>query len=253
MTIAAHPDSKRGRASRGLPGASLTSREEQLLAATLQVLSETGYDKLTVDQVVARAHASKTTVYRRWPSKADLVGAAFAHRTRGEFGAPPDTGTLRGDLLALAEMIARAAGEYGRVIAGILAAGERSPRLRELLAKDLYHERRGQVLGVLRRAATRGEIAQEAISDDLWDVLPAYILFRTLLDERPIPPTALRALIDDVLLPSLTRIPPAVARSGDQHVSVPVQVYQRLGVEVGPIFAVSDIVPVLPAGSAENG
>jgi len=208
MTIAAHPDSKRGRASRGLPGASLTSREEQLLAATLQVLSETGYDKLTVDQVVARAHASKTTVYRRWPSKADLVGAAFAHRTRGEFGAPPDTGTLRGDLLALAEMIARAAGEYGRVIAGILAAGERSPRLRELLAKDLYHERRGQVLGVLRRAATRGEIAQEAISDDLWDVLPAYILFRTLLDERPIPPTALRALIDDVLLPSLTRIPP---------------------------------------------
>ena len=109
MTIAAHPDSKRGRASRGLPGASLTSREEQLLAATLQVLSETGYDKLTVDQVVARAHASKTTVYRRWPSKADLVGAAFAHRTRGEFGAPPDTGTLRGDLLALADMIAAGA------------------------------------------------------------------------------------------------------------------------------------------------
>ena len=208
MTIAAHPDSKRGRASRGLPGASLTSRETELLAVTLQVLSETGYDKLTVDQVVARAHASKTTVYRRWPSKADLVGAAFAHRTRGEFGAPPDTGTLRGDLLALAEMIARAAGEYGRVIAGILAAGERSPRLRELLAKDLYYERRDQVQGVLRRAATRGEIAHEAISDDLWDVLPAYILFRTLLDERHVPPATLRALIDDVLLPSLTRLPP---------------------------------------------
>src|SRR6516164_9749444 len=116
MTIAAHPDSKRGRAGRGLPGASLTSREQELLAVTLQVLSETGYDKLTVDQVVARAHASKTTVYRRWPSKAELVRAALAHRTRDEFGIPPDTGTLRGDLLALAEMIARAAGEYGRVI-----------------------------------------------------------------------------------------------------------------------------------------
>jgi AcrR family transcriptional regulator len=208
MTIAAQADSKRGGAARDLPGASLTPREKQLLAVTLQVLSETGYDKLTVDQVVARAHASKTTVYRRWPSKADLVVAAFAHRTRGEFGTPPDTGTLRGDLLALAEMIARAADEYGRVIAGILAAGERSPQLRELLAKDLYYERRGQVLGVLHRAATRGEIAQEAISDDLWDVLPAYILFRTLLDERPVPPTTLRALIDDVLLPSLTRLPP---------------------------------------------
>jgi AcrR family transcriptional regulator len=208
MTVSARADGRRGEAGRGLPGASLTSRERELLAVTLQVLSETGYDKLTVDQVVARAHASKTTVYRRWPSKADLVCAAFAHRTRGEFSLPPDTGTLRGDLLALAEMIARVAGEYGRVIAGVLAAGERGPRLRALLAQDLYYERRDQVQGVLRRAAARQEIAQQAISDDLWDVLPAYILFRTLLDERPVPPTTLRALIDDVLLPSLTRLPP---------------------------------------------
>ena len=208
MTVSAHADGRRGAAGRGLLGASLTSREKELLAVTLQVLSETGYDKLTVDQVVARAHASKITVYRRWPTKADLVRAAFAHRTHGEFAIPLDTGTLRGDLLALAEMIARVAGEYGRVIAGILAAGERGPRLRELLAKDLYDQRRGQVQGVLRRAAARGEIAHEAISDDLWDVLPAYILFRTLLDERPVPPATLRALIDDVLLPSLTRLRP---------------------------------------------
>ena len=207
MTIAAHPDSKRGRASRGLPGASLTSREEQLLAATLQVLSETGYDKLTVDQVVARAHASKTTVYRRWPSKADLVGAAFAHRTRGEFGIPPDTGTLRGDLLALAETIATVADEYGRIIAGILAAGERSPQLRELLAKDLYDQRRGQVLGVLHRAVARGEINPEVISDDIWDVLPAYIMFRVLQHNRPVPAGTLRALVEEVLIPSLTRLP----------------------------------------------
>jgi AcrR family transcriptional regulator len=207
MTVPVHADGRRGGAGRGLLGASLTSREKELLAVTLQVLSETGYDKLTVDQVVARAHASKTTVYRRWPSKAELVCAAFVHRTCGEFAMLPDTGTLRGDLLALAEMIATVADEYGRVIAGILAAGERSPRLRELLAKDLYYERRDQVQGVLRRAATRGEIAQEAIGDDLWDVLPAYILFRTLLGERPVPPTTLRALIDDVLLPSLTRLP----------------------------------------------
>jgi AcrR family transcriptional regulator len=208
MAVNSHADGRRGGAGRGLPGASLTSREKELLTVTLQVLSETGYDKLTVDQVVARAHASKTTVYRRWPSKAELVRAAFAHRTRGEFAIPPDTGTLRGDLLALAEMIARVAGEYGRVIAGILAAGERSPRLRDLLAKDMYDERRDQVQGVLRRAATRGEIAQEAITDHLWDVLPAYILFRALLDERPVPPATLRALIDGVLLPSLTRLPP---------------------------------------------
>ena len=54
MTVAVRADGSRGGAGRGLLGASLTSREKELLAVTLQVLSETGYDKLTVDQVVAR-------------------------------------------------------------------------------------------------------------------------------------------------------------------------------------------------------
>ena len=94
-----------------LLGPTLTRREAELLEVTLEVLRETGYDKLTVDQVVARAHASKTTVYRRWPSKAELVCAAFAHRIRGQHGLPPDSGTLRGDLLALAGIIARDAEE----------------------------------------------------------------------------------------------------------------------------------------------
>jgi AcrR family transcriptional regulator len=200
--------SRRRGGGRGQPGAPVTAREAELLAATLEVLRETGYDKLTVDQVVERAHASKTTVYRRWPSKAELVGAALSHGVRGEYDLPPDTGTLRDDLLQLARMIAAAAEEFGRASAGILAAGERCPQLRELLTENLYRERRAQVLSVLHRAVTRGEIADEAIREDLWDVLPAYILFRVLVDQRPVPAPTLRALVDDVLLPSLTRHPP---------------------------------------------
>jgi AcrR family transcriptional regulator len=108
-----------------------------LLVATLEVLRETGYDKLTIDQVVARVHASKATVYRRWSNKAELVCAAFAYSIRAE--APmPDTGTLRGDLLAMAEIIAGDAYQYGRIVAGILGAGERNPQLRELLVEDLH-------------------------------------------------------------------------------------------------------------------
>ena len=208
MTTSAHADGERPSAGRGLLGPSLTPREAELLTVTLEVLRETGYDKLTVDQVVARAHASKTTVYRRWPSKAELVCAAFAHRVRGEYGLPSDSGTLRGDLLALAGMIARDAEEYGRTVAGILAAGERSPRLREVLVDDLHHDRKEQVHGVLRRAVARGEIVEEVISEDLWDVLPAYIMFRALQHKRPVPAETLRALVDEVLLPSLTRQPP---------------------------------------------
>lgn len=208
MTTSAHADREHPSTRRGLLGPSLTPREAELLTVTLQVLRETGYDKLTVDQVVAQAHASKTTVYRRWPSKAELVCAAFAHRIGGEHGLPHDTGTLRGDLLALAEMITRDAEDYGRTVAGILAAGERSPRLREVLVNDLHRDRKEQVHGVLRRAVTRGEIVEEVISDDIWDVLPAYIMFRALQHKRPVPAETLRALIDEVLLPSLTRQPP---------------------------------------------
>ena len=207
MTASAHRDD-RGPGKPGLLGASVTPREAELLTVTLEVLKETGYDKFTVDAVVARAHASKTTVYRRWPSKAELVCAAFAHQVR-DSGMPPDTGSLRGDLLQLAEMIARASRLYARTIAGILAASSRTPRLRELLVDDLYRDRRDQVYCVLRRAVGRGEIAQEAISEDIWDVLPGYISFRMLQHGRPVTAETLRALVDEVMMPSLTRHAPS--------------------------------------------
>jgi AcrR family transcriptional regulator len=201
------PPANGQRRGQGLLGSSLTPREEELLAATLEVLRETGYDNLTVDKVVARAHASKTTVYRRWPSKAELVCAAFAHQVRGT-ATLPDTGSLRGDLLQLAEIIARDAGLYASTMAGILAASSRTPQLRKLLADDLYRDRRDQVHGVLRRAVDRGEIVPEVISEDIWDVLPGYISFRMLQHGRPVTAGTLRALVDELLLPSLTRHPP---------------------------------------------
>ena len=89
MTISADAEGGRRSAGRGLLGPSLTPREAELLTVTLQVLDETGYDKLTVDQVVARAHASKTTVYRRWPSKAELVSRRSHTASRGSSACLP--------------------------------------------------------------------------------------------------------------------------------------------------------------------
>jgi AcrR family transcriptional regulator len=192
---------------RDLAGPLLTRQEAQLLETTLEVLRETGYDKLTVEEVAARAHASKTTVYRRWRTKAELICAAFAYRLRDGFDLPPDFGSLRGDLFALAAIITSAAQGHAQVVVRILGAGERNSQLRELLMDELYQHRRNQVRGVLYRAVARGEIVPEAITEAVVDVLPAYVLFCTLQYERHVPPEALRALVDDVLLPSLTRLP----------------------------------------------
>ncbi|MGH3553294.1 MAG: helix-turn-helix domain-containing protein, partial [Mycobacterium sp.] len=78
-----------GRAAESPPW---SPREAELLAVTLRLLQEHGYDRLTVDAVATTARASKATVYRRWPSKAELVLAAFIEGIR-QVAVPPNTGT----------------------------------------------------------------------------------------------------------------------------------------------------------------
>jgi hypothetical protein len=77
-----------------------TAREAELLAVTLRLLQQHGYDRLTLETVATAAKASKATIYRRWPSKAELVLAAFTEGMHLEAVAP-DSGSLREDLLAM--------------------------------------------------------------------------------------------------------------------------------------------------------
>ncbi len=65
-------------------------RERELLAVTLELLQQHGYERLTVDAVATCGHASKATIYRRWPSKAELVSAAFIEGSR-QVAVVPDT------------------------------------------------------------------------------------------------------------------------------------------------------------------
>ena len=81
------------------------TRDPEILDAALDVLAETGYDGMTIDMVAARAKAGKATLYRRWASKSELVLDAVACMKSSDvdLASPPDTGTLRGDLVALVE------------------------------------------------------------------------------------------------------------------------------------------------------
>ena len=77
-------------------------REQELLAAAIDVLREVGYDRLTFDAVAAAARASKATLYRKWPHKQELVIDALALFMGCPAEEDPDTGSLRGDLIAQA-------------------------------------------------------------------------------------------------------------------------------------------------------
>ncbi|WP_211667533.1 TetR/AcrR family transcriptional regulator, partial [Mycobacterium tuberculosis] len=107
-------------------------RETELLAVTLRLLQEHGYDRLTVDAVAASARASKATVYRRWPSKAELVLAAFIEGIR-QVAVPPNTGNLRDDLLRLGELICREVGQHASTIRAVLVEVSRNPALNDVL------------------------------------------------------------------------------------------------------------------------
>jgi AcrR family transcriptional regulator len=179
-------------------------RETELLAVTLQLLQEHGYDRLTVDAVVAAAHASKATVYRRWPSKAELVLAAFIEGCR-QIAVHPNTGTLRGDLLQLGHVISRQTSEQAGTIRAVLVEISRHPALRDAMQHEFLDQRKALMQDVLGDAVLRGEIDAAAISDELWDLLPGYLIFRSIMPNRPLTEHTVEALVDEVVIPSLTR------------------------------------------------
>src|SRR6266487_2194893 len=79
------------------PGGRSRRVVDEILRATAEELSTSGYAGLRIEDVAARSGVNKTTIYRRWPRKSDLVSAALLHLWADE--APPDTGSLREDLL----------------------------------------------------------------------------------------------------------------------------------------------------------
>ena len=184
------------------PGSRWTAREAELLAATLELLQEHGYDRLTVEAVAAKAKASKATMYRRWPSKADLVLAAFIEGACGSAVAPR-TGTLRGDLMAIGASVCEQGLEHASTMRAVLNEMSHSPALSAAMQEEFIHQRRLVMEEVLADAVKRGEIDAAAISDELFDLLPGYLVFRSLVSERPPTQKTVRMLVDDVLLPVL--------------------------------------------------
>jgi AcrR family transcriptional regulator len=179
-------------------------REIELLEVTLQLLQQHGYVGLTVDAVAAAARASKATVYRRWPSKAELVVAAFIESMR-QVGTPPDTGTLRGDLLALGEVICGQARQHASTIRAVLFELWQNPALQEVLQQQFLDQRKAGIEHLQLKAMSRGEMQANAMSDELWDLLPGYLIFRSIIPGRPATKRTVQALVDDVIIPALTR------------------------------------------------
>ncbi|MEV8632134.1 TetR/AcrR family transcriptional regulator [Streptosporangium sp. NPDC051023] len=180
-------------------------REEAILLAAMSLLSEVGYDQLTIEAIAERAHASKATIYRRWPGKADLVGTAIRRYAGTPVAAPPDTTNLRDDLVAvLLALRASLTGQDSALILGLLAAMRRDSDLAQTVRRHVLDHKRDVFAAVMARAAARGEVPQTIDHALLAEISSAALLSRLLVTGEPLDDPFLHTLVDAVLLPMLS-------------------------------------------------
>lgn len=193
------------------PLAARPPREGAILDAAIEVVSEVGYERTTMDAVAARAHASKATIYRHWPGKAELVTEALS-RCLITDETLPDTGSLRGDLCELARRTRDfLAGPLGDLLFGVAYAARSDETLRTVLNERLL--RKPSTIDVLlAQAESRGEAVRQRpagraaageTSRRVGDIAPAMVMLRMLAGDD-VDDAWLEGLVDDVLLPLLT-------------------------------------------------
>jgi len=180
--------------------------DQHILEAAIEVLARDGYEHMTMDAVASAARAGKGAIYRRWPSKAQLVVDAVAHTSAaGGPVPPPDTGSLRGDLHALVEgRPKKADARMLRVMAGLVAALPLHPDLAAIAREQLAEPRRLIQRAVLERAVARGEIPSGRDLDSLSHVMPALVFHRQMVLGEPVDQDFLSHLIDQIVLPLAT-------------------------------------------------
>lgn len=181
------------------------SRDAVILEATLDVLAETGYEGTTIDMVAVRAGAARATVYRRWPTKTDLVIDALKRLGPGTVdpGLLPDTGSLRSDCIALMQPdTSEQAERRVRVVSGLQAVAGRDERIAAVLTDGGMQPWIEANRILIQRAVDRGEYGPVDV-DALAQVLPLMCTCRVAVQQLPITPEYSLTLIDTVLLPAM--------------------------------------------------
>jgi AcrR family transcriptional regulator len=180
------------------------AREQEILQAAYELLAEVGYEGLRLDAVAARAKASKATLYRHWSSKAQLVVQAL-RRCKGSTKDAPNTGNLRGDLVALlTDMSSTMTGEDGPLLAGLVMAMRHDPELADEM-RAIYSAKRLSSEAICQRARCRGEMTAKPNLNVVEEIVPALLFMHGFARGQPLDAQYIDHVVDDILLPLLTR------------------------------------------------
>jgi AcrR family transcriptional regulator len=187
----------------GTPRAAGRQRDPEIdravAEATLSLLGEVGYARLSIEQVAKRAGVHRPTVYRRWPSKQHLVTNVLASALG--VTPTPDTGDLRTDLLTGIGTVVDGltAPGLGHVLVPFVADLRAHPELREQFLTEVFHARRATTEATLRAAIERGEVRTDIDMTFVLDALAAPAYFRQLFGHAPVDRLLVEQTVDLVL------------------------------------------------------
>jgi AcrR family transcriptional regulator len=187
-----------------------------VLGAAIDLLAERGYSGFSVEGVVERTAVAKTTLYRHWPTRDDLLAAAIAKLDGAGLDSAqplPDTGSVRQDLLDLQARRVRAAGttQWERCMPALVEAAAHHPELAAMIAR-LTSQILAQIETLLARGIERGELRHDLDPQLAASALIGPIVFRRLLLHEAPTLQQVTAVID-LLMQGIAAPGPAGARS----------------------------------------
>ncbi|MEV6627479.1 TetR/AcrR family transcriptional regulator [Amycolatopsis sp. NPDC051106] len=179
--------------------------ESALLTAAWDELVEIGYAHLTMGSVAVRARTSEPVLYRRWANKDRLVLAALDHHRNAHPVADPDTGSLRGDLIAhLTAVSETLAGFYAIAVAAAFSGLSADTGLTPSQVREqVMGIRLERVRALYQRAHDRGELDLERVPGAVLAMPFDLVRHDMLMDLGPVKPARIRSIVDELFLPLL--------------------------------------------------
>jgi AcrR family transcriptional regulator len=180
--------------------------DETIMESTLDILADKGFDSMTMDMVAARAKSGKATLYRRWPSKPELVRDAliFMSKSSVEIDHLPDSGNLKEDLLAVLKPYSSEHGHRKiRVLSGLGSFFTEHQKIADEAMSGIFTPWTNVNRTLMQRAISRGEISKKANIDLACEIIEAMTFYKTNFQRTMFTKSDYGKILEQIILPAL--------------------------------------------------